>query len=556
MLLGYVSDERYVALPGVEIEILSSNGSVATRSRASGAVYADIPPGQYEVILAKDGYGSKRVAINVLEHQPHHFRLLKDDLLGYAWPKWVRAGEKSEFRVHSDAAYKIDLWRYGWQKELVRPLGWFDEHGPRATVQITPDGDYTQTCVMWNKFGYASPHHKQFVTAPDRSGLYYFHAKSEAGRFFSFPWIVAPPQPRAKIAVLASNITWNAYNNFGGRSNYIHPDQLPPTPTVNARLELKRYTNPDHVNYDTTDYAPLSFDRPEPINHVPEHVQPTDPIAGRAACHLAPAEWRLLAWLERERLDYDYYAETQLHFGQLDLDAYRVLIISTHPEYWSRQMYDRVKRWVFERGGRLVYLGGNGLNCDVEFKDEQTCIYRNDDERRLRVSSPHAPREEPKATGNDSPNLGLVSRSETATFESRFHLRHESEASLLGVVYDARGIMTAAPYRVIDAHHWAFAGTGLHNGNLFGQASLHERVPGGASGHETDKISKSSPVGTRLLAQGTNLSGGGADMSIVESAGTGSVFSAGSINWVSSILVDDAVSQITRNVLNRFTAND
>ncbi len=530
MLLGYVSDERYLALPGVHVELLGSHGSIATSSRASGAIYADIAPGRYEIVLAKEGYGAKRVNCDLAADAPRQFRLLRDGLLGYAWPKWVQSGDASEFRVHSDAAYKLDLWRYGWKKELIKPIGWFDEHGPRATVQITPDGDYTQPGVQWNKFGYSSPHHKQFVTAPDRSGLYYFHAKSEAGHFFSFPWIVAPRQPRAKIAVLASNITWNAYNSFGGRSNYIHPDKLPQQPTVNARLELKRYTDPEHVNYDTTDYAPLSFDRPEPVNHIPEQVEATDPIAGRAACHLAPAEWRLLAWLERERLDYDYYAETQLHFGQLDLAAYRVLILSTHPEYWSRQMYDRVKQCVFEEGGRLVYLGGNGLNCDVEFLDEQTCIYRNDDERRLR--------------GRGRP------------FESRFHLRQESEATLLGVVYDDRGIMTAAPYRVIDADHWAFAGTGLVKDSLFGQASLHERVPGGASGHETDKISKSSPVGTRLLAKGTNPNEGGAEMSIIEAAGLGSVFSAGSITWVSSLLVDDAVSRITANVLHRFTAEN
>lgn len=526
MHIGYVSDDRYLALAGVEVELLGPSGSVAACSRASGSIQADIEPGRYEVILAKDGYGSKRVTVDLDGKRPHHFRLLKDDLLGYAWPKWVRGGEQSEFRVHSDAAYKIDLWRYGWQKELVRSLGWFDEHGPRATVQITPDGDYTQTGVLWNKFGYSSPHHKQFVTAPEQPGLYYFHACNEAGRFFSFPWIVAPRVPRAKTAVLASNITWNAYNNFGGRSNYIHPDKLPPTPTANARLELKRYTDPDHINYDCTDYAPLSFDRPEPINHIPEGVEATDPIAGRAACHLAPAEWRLLAWLERERIDYDYYAETQLHFGQLDLDAYQVLILSTHPEYWSRQMYDHVKQWVFERGGRLVYLGGNGLNCDVEFLDEQTCVYRNEDERRLRLPG--------------------------ATQESRFHLRYESEASLLGIVYDPRGIMTAAPYRIIAADHWTFAGTGLSAGDVFGEKSLHERVPGGASGHETDKISKSSPVGTKLLARGLNPNGGGAEMSIVESAGSGAVFSVGSITWVSSLLVDDAVSQITRNVLQRF----
>src|ERR1041384_3127090 len=111
MLLGYVSDERYVALPGVEIEIVSPHGSVATRSRASGAIHADIEPGRYEVILAKDGYGSKRITANLSEERLHQFRLLKDDLLGYAWPKWVKSGDKSEFRLHSDAAYKLDLWR-------------------------------------------------------------------------------------------------------------------------------------------------------------------------------------------------------------------------------------------------------------------------------------------------------------------------------------------------------------------------------------------------------------------------------------------------------------
>jgi hypothetical protein len=66
---------------------------------------------------------------------------------------------------------------------------------------------------------------------------------------------------------------------------------------------------------------------------------------------VAPAEWRLLGWLEREGFDYDYYAETQLQGGQLDLKNYRVVALSTHPEYWSHKMYERLKRWVFEEGG-------------------------------------------------------------------------------------------------------------------------------------------------------------------------------------------------------------
>jgi hypothetical protein len=524
MLVAYVSDERYVALPDVLLEFESDSGSVEARSRATGAVYADLVPGTYLVTVAKAGYGSKSAHVTIREHEPLQIRLLADGLLGYAWPKWVRAGEKSEFRVHAVEAYKLELWRYGRQKEFIRNLGWHDEHGPRATMQITPDGDYSRTGVAWNTQGYTNPHHRQYVEAPDRSGLYYFQARTASGGTFAFPWIVAPARPKSRVAVLASNITWNAYNNFGGRSNYIHPDKLPPTPTVNARLELKRYTDPDNIHYDAHDYAPLSFDRPEPINHIDEREQVIDPIEGRAACHVAPAEWRLLAWLEREGFDYDYYAETQLHSGALNLDDYSVLILSTHPEYWTITMFDRVKSWVFERGGRLMYLGGNGLNCAVEMLDDHTMRCLNGDARELK-------------------RRGL---------ESRFHFSSESEASLLGVVFTDTGIMTAAPYRVVEASHWIFAGTGLQNGDLFGHKSQHMRCEGGASGHETDKISASSPPGIRALAKGTNPDDGGAELVCFTTHVGGAVFSVGSITYPTCLLVDEQVSQITTNVLRRF----
>ncbi len=525
MLVGYVSDERFSALSDVLLEFENQQGSVEARSRASGAVYADLPPGNYRVTIAKPGFGGKRVAVTIGQGTPHHFRLLSDSLLGYPWPKWVKEGEKAEFRVHSPEAYELELWRYGWKKELVRKLGWYDEHGPRATVQITPDGDYSRTGVEWNRFGYANPALKQFVAAPARSGLYYFHARTKSGLFFSFPWVVGPARPKHKLAVLASNITWNAYNAFGGRSNYINADKLPDVPTVNARQELRRYTDPEYVNYVSNEYAPLSFERPEPVNVVPEDEQVTSPIEGRTACHLAPAEWRLLGWLEREGFEYDYYAETQFHFDQFSLDDYEVLILSTHPEYWSRAMYERLKSWVNERGGKLLYLGGNGLNCEVEFLDEATIVVHNGNERE---------------------------RLHEGKTDSRFHARVESEASLLGVAFTYDGIMTSAPYGVKDAAHWVFAGTGLREGDLFGEPSLHRRCPGGASGHETDKISARSPKNVHLLAEGTNPDKGGAQMVIYETSGGGQVFSVGSITWPSSILVDDAVSKITANVLRRF----
>jgi hypothetical protein len=279
-------------------------------------------------------------------------------------------------------------------------------------------------------------------------------------------------------------------------------------------------------------YQPLSFERPEPCNHIPEGTEATDPIRGRQTCHLAPAEWRLLAWLEREGFGHDVYSEAQLHAGQLDLDAYQVLVISTHPEYWSGTMYDRVKSWVYERGGRFMYLGGNGLNCEVEFLDEATLRFKTF-----------------KGVGS---TLGYVDPATGETYESRFHRTHESEANLTGIVTTERGIMTAAPYRAIRPDHWVFAGTGLREGDLFGTESLHERVHGGASGHETDVMSASSPANAILLAKGLNPDDGGAEMVTYETASGGAVFSVGSITWPACLLVDQGVSRITANVLAAF----
>jgi len=470
------------------------------------------------VCLAKPGFGSKRVPVEVKSGHIHQFRLLSDRMLGYAWPKWCRSGEKVQFRVHSVEPYKLLLYRYGLRRELVKNVGWYDNHGPRAVMQVVPDGYFAEGGVKWTA-GHGV--HQQTVVAPDRTGLYYFHAKTDTGAFTSFPLVVAPARPSAKVAVLASTNTWNAYNPFGGRSNYIMAATMIDEPIVNSKTDLPRYKSTDYGEWRSApEFDALSFDRPEPYNFVAESVECEDPIEGRQGCHLAPAEWRLLGWLERESIGYDFYSDMQLHDGTLDLDQYRVLIISTHPEYWSIAMYKKVKQWVFERGGKLMYLGGNGLNCAVDFYDDGTS---------MRCLNPWP-----------------------ADKESRMHFAHESEASLLGVVYSDPGAMTSAPYEVLEPSHWVFEGTGLKQGDLFGTKILHQRYGGGASGHETDKISPSTPFGAKPLAKGLNPDVGGAHLIAFETPSGGAVFSVGSITYPTALLCDAATATITRNVLKRF----
>ena len=67
---------------------------------------------------------------------------------------------------------------------------------------------------------------------------------------------------------------------------------------------------------------------------------------------------------------------------------------------------------------------------------------------------------------------------------------------------------------------------GLHQGRHVGRE--HQRCPGGASGHETDKVSPSSPRNARVIARGMNPDDGGAEMVTFGTESGGAVFSVGS----------------------------
>jgi N,N-dimethylformamidase len=530
MPVAHVSDEDFTAVSGASLEFQGADGrAYVAMSSASGAVRLDIPPGAYEVVVACPGYGPKLTRVTVGGGPPAQIRLLRDRLVGYVWPKAARAGERCELRVSSPYTYRAELWRCGAAREFVTHLG-HGEHPPGATAQPTPDGDYCATGVGWNQTGLsagpglsASP---MLLTAPERSGLYLVHVHARDGSTATIPWVVAPARPTADIAVLAGDITWNAYNSFGGRSNYLHAGGLPGTPEPNRRQTLPRYTTPGHEEWGHDSYPRLSFDRPEPENQIPLGETRNDPIQWRDACSLAAAEWRLLGWLEDSAFPYDLYAETQFARGDLDLSRYRVLVLNVHPEYWTVEMYEKVKRWVQEDGGKLVYLGGNGINCAVTLNGDDTMTVHNGNAANL----------EPR-------------RSEV---ESRFGLHHEPEARLLGVGYTRAGLFTAAPYEVLKPDHWVFEGTGVREGELIGARTLNTRIPGGASGHETDKASPNSPQDTTVVARGTNPRGGGAEMALHHTASGGAVFAAGSINFVTALPVDGVLQRIVHNVLTRF----
>jgi hypothetical protein len=534
MVIGFVSDEMFVAIADAQLEFKkTADGTrIEARSSASGAVNLDLGPGEYEVALAHPNFGSKISTLRVsADMQPHQFRLLSKALVGYIWPKWSRSGEVGEIRFSAHEAVEISLWRYGWEKEFIRDIGRFQAFAPSGDSQTLPDGDIAKIGVNWNhdRFAYSPDLEALSVIAPEKSGLYYFHMKTSSGETFSFPWIVAPGKKvkEKEIAILTSNICWNAYNDWGGRSNYVAANKLPDAPTVSPTQSSPWFRPTGAIWWVGNSFEPLSFDRPEPVNSEELETKITDQIKKIGSEHVA-GEWRLLGWMEKEKYEYDLYSENQFDIGELNLEKYKVLILSTHPEYWTINMYEKLKDWVQNKGGKLLYLGGNGINCSVELHDNAMTVHNMD----LSEWLPHR-----------------AYSGEGALIPSRFGLRHEVESSLLGVVMSFAGMGTGAPYEAIDVDHPIFKNTNIKNGDKFGFNSPVARCPGGASGHETDKRDSSTPANTRLHARGLNGEGAGAELVTIETTSGGVVISVGSINWTASLPVDDQVALITKNAL-------
>src|SRR5262249_30335784 len=79
------------------------------------------------------------------------------------------------------------------------------------------------------------------------------------------------------------------------------------------------------------------------------------------APHALNADLHLVDWLEHKEIPFDVFTDEDLHRdGAALLDGTKVLLTGSHPEYWTEAMLDGLQAWL-ARGGRLLYLGGNGF---------------------------------------------------------------------------------------------------------------------------------------------------------------------------------------------------
>ena len=251
----------------------------------------------------------------------------------------------------------------------------------------------------------------------------------------------------------------------------------------------------------------VSYERPNPRGY---------PFGDQGHC--ANAEQHILKWLYKNKYEFDVYSDIDLHKNNV-LSGYKAVIISTHSEYWTEKMYNNLLTFL-NSGGNLLYLSGNGIYWKVTLRDKQMELQKNGN---LHI--------------HNSEKGGL------------WRELGRSESKVLGVRYSISGYRTYAGYKVINADHWIFDNTNIENGDTIGVDGLNY---GGASGWETDKTGGDSPSNIILLAKGTNPDNGGAEMTYYDHTGGGGVFSVGSITFGGSLAIDDNLSQITKNVLNKY----
>jgi hypothetical protein len=215
-------------------------------------------------------------------------------------------------------------------------------------------------------------------------------------------------------------------------------------------------------------------------------------------------------------------------------------------------MYDNLNHFL-DSGGSLIYLGGNGIyEVGTYYNDQADC----EDYPAMMFFG-----------GND--NESNANRQSYLFGNPLASGTRPNPVSILGVATMTETPVQGSPYYVLQdyvlqGHSW-FNGTGLYVGAPFGGSGLNKggsNTTGAASAWEIDDTWGHGPlpVGTQVLANAGSLPHGlpgwrtspgtGADMTIYQHPiGKGWVFSAGSITFGGSLVVDKNIKIILANVL-------
>lgn len=372
------------------------------------------------------------------------------------------------------------------------------------------------------------------------------------------PFYVLPPRnvPKPAIAFLAPTASYLAYANITVQSQY---PELYPQMRIDKESDAFLLEHPEfggglydlHPDGSGVHYSAL--------------LRPILNFCPKASNWAFTADGDVIAWLEESGEDYDMITDDALHREGVGLlDGYRVIVTGTHPEYWSTPMMDSLKDWL-SRGGRLMYMGGNGFYWRIAFDPSGAdCIEvrRAEDGTRAWLSEP-----------------GEYHHSFNGELGGMWRRLGTPPQSLVGVGFCAQGFGGSSHYRLTkdaDDPRVSFILAGVDD-EIIGDFGLHG---GGAAGEEIDRADHAlgTPAHAIVIASSEDHNAFmvrakeelwqsmppgiedpevRADMVFFETPSGGAVWSSGSIAWAGSLAHNNyknSVASITSNVLRRFAS--
>lgn len=402
-----------------------------------------------------------------------------------------------------------------------------------------------------------------------RSGVHAIRLQADDDEFH-VPLVIRPPAGKstAPVALLLPTASYMAYAN-----NRIGLD-VPETEIVCGRLieltpaDLFMQEHPElglcfyDLHNDGSGVYYSSRLRPM-VNMQPKFI---GKLGGKGSnVWQFNADTHIVGWLEKLGQDYDVITDEDLHREGISLiEPYRTLVTGTHPEYTSRSMLDALEACL-ERGGRLMYLGGNGFYWRISWHpDLPGVIECRKSEDGIRAFAP---------------GPGEYRASFTGEYTGLWQRNGRPPNRLVGVGMAAQGMDVSSPYQRTAASRnarAAFVFEGIEEETIgdFGLSG------GGAAGIEVDAANSEhgTPPHALVLASSTRHTDvylmtpeemldpvpglGGteapsirADMVFFETPEGGAVFSTGSIAWAGAMAwndYDNHVARISENVLRRF----
>lgn len=422
------------------------------------------------------------------------------------------------------------------------------------------------------------------------SGVYAAWLTTTDGRHEDYlPFVVRPPrgQSTARIAVLMSTVTYLCYSNYTDIGVGAWKENSTGTWSSNAPFadrtlsrEVFRYIDenalygPYDLHLDGSGVMYGSWLKPN-LTMRPKFRYRVMGVPARF-----PADLYLVDWLEAKQIAVDFLTDHDLHEeGSELLSRYRVVISSSHHEYWSEPMLNSLEAYL-DYGGRFMYLSGNGLYGVASLDPVRPHVL---EVRRWGTSWPF--------------EIHPAERYHSTTGEpgGTWRNRGRPPNRLVGVGTAGAEFGAGVPFQRTAGSHdprAAFIFEGIGDEELIGDFP-NLQVRHGAAGYEFDRAEAElgSPPGTIILASSVGFdtqlakamiderlwfaSGRDrartddpqqpdrphrfvrADMTYLEYPGGGAVFSAGAICWRGALSwnsYDNNVSRITENVLREFSS--